>query len=103
MAYTRPEDYQAALLRMIDAASAVNAEVLDALHHRQIDPVGLSITTREVEMQLSRLRHELSSSTEQMERLLWLCDDLWELYQQAQGQRNLLLAWMIARERGTEP
>jgi hypothetical protein len=35
IAYTRPEDYQAALLRMIDAASAVNAEVLDALHHRQ--------------------------------------------------------------------
>src|SRR5262245_17205332 len=100
--YTRPEDYYAALLRMIADAGAIVVEVLNVLHSRQIDPVALSITVREIDMQLTRIKNELASGIEQMERLTFLGDDLFDMYQSVLNQRNALLAWIIVQEQKTE-
>lgn len=102
IAYTRPEDYHAALLRIIADTSAIVLEVLTVLRTGDYDPVALSITVREIDMQLIRIKNELASGMEQMERLTFLGDDLFDLYQSALNQRNALLAWIAVQQRGSE-
>jgi uncharacterized membrane protein YccC len=97
--HTRPEDYHAALLRIIADASAITQEVLIVLAQRNLDPMALSITVREIDMQLSRLKNELASGIEQMERLTFVADDLYTMYNSALDQRNLLLTWLAVQSR----
>jgi hypothetical protein len=61
--------------------------------------MALSITVREIDMQLSRLKNELASGIEQMERLTWVADDLYTMYDSALDQRNLLLTWLAVQSR----
>lgn len=100
--YTRPEEYHAALLRIIADTSAIVLEVLNALHTGNYDPVALSITVRQIDMQLTRIKNELASGIDQMERLTFLGDDLYDLYQSALNQRNALLAWIVVQQQKTE-
>jgi hypothetical protein len=99
IAHTQPEEYHAALLRIVADVSAITQEVLIALASRDRDPVMLSITVREIDMQLSRLKNELASGIEQMDRLTFVADDLYTMYDSALDQRNLLLTWLAVQSR----
>ena len=97
--YTQPEEYHAALLRIVADVSAITQEVLIVLAERNFDPAVLSITVREIDMQLSRLKNELASGIEQMERLTFVADDLYTMYESALDQRNMLLTWLAVQSR----